>query len=862
MKIFKIALFLALSSWCYGQNTLIRNVGFEDGSQSIPDCDYRSLSSFDGDVDWWNGWAVNTLDAPDWINVNHTPCITHLTNDPITVNTQPNGNYLGEYLAELNSYPWFWGAPHDYWGDRVVVCNEYKASKKWIDMAVRSAFITPLLPDVTYTVRVKYVPVKKGGNHLRVHFTTWSANWDANSNNNQQMLNVHQENHFMSKIGNIGFEESFWRIMQFDVTIPNDKDDLKNIILESTDGVFLIDDIEMWVKCDPNMTISNKQYDDHFFEHTGRFQNNPIITQSSNQITTDGTEVRVWADAKHTFKAVNEIVLKPGFHAEHGSQFSALLGPCNGTSDTWNWPKFNKSFGKSGYTFNNFENAVSQVENPENGDIYVLSTITQGGDKSILISRLDKFGNLIETKLIGETDAVEEAHGMVLSYDRSHLIIVGSTTRLRSDGLPDRNLLAIKHSLDLNTTNALIWAHHWGSDYMDESAYQIAYDLQSSNSYFVLGESDMSGERRINLTSIADGGTSGQVLWHKMYNDGTSGYNEVATSFVVKNGGNGLMIAGLRDYGSTNFIHTIETSRTGALTGKGYTAYTLSGNATQPHITQLSSHDYAISTSMDKGGVNHAVLIKLDADMVMSWANEYAISGMLSNDGIAVQEGSDGELMLGSYHVDNYGGHIVGTRLDETGVVISSFDYLTTSNAQGLQSVANAENGFIFKTRQPNLVGYSIIKVDHEGGSDCRTPVSLVANPLSVQTGNMEEVVGNPSTYQDAALSPSDYSFVLTDLDDCGSSAQGPQETFASQKPIAELKVRVYPNPATNGVHIQLSSGDASMLTISNASGQITEQYEILGVAHYLDMTDYAEGFYLIKVENHLGTSVHRVVKK
>lgn len=76
--------------------------------------------------------------------------------------------------------------------------------------------------------------------------------------------------------------------------------------------------------CFNNVIISNRELRSAQVDYQPR---NNVIIQAGNEIRTEGS-VTVKSNADFTFKAGTSIELMPGFHAEAGSSFKAVIAPC------------------------------------------------------------------------------------------------------------------------------------------------------------------------------------------------------------------------------------------------------------------------------------------------------------------------------------------------------------------------------------------------------------------------------------------------------------------------------------------------------------------------------------------------------
>lgn len=166
--------------------------------------------------------------------------------------------------------------------------------------------------------------------HLRVFLTKKSGgDWnDASGNVKQEVINAN----YVTSSGS----DPVCNWIVVERTFVVDYSGMKNLILYAESGGFIIDDVEIFPKCDDNYLIQNKnyyfplyapntQYGNHFSEqsmdyiHAG-FNVGSSSTGTGNVLVGDGAAI--------VYTAQNKITLSPGFKAETGSYFHALIDYC------------------------------------------------------------------------------------------------------------------------------------------------------------------------------------------------------------------------------------------------------------------------------------------------------------------------------------------------------------------------------------------------------------------------------------------------------------------------------------------------------------------------------------------------------
>ncbi len=99
-----------------------------------------------------------------------------------------------------------------------------------------------------------------------------------------------------------------------------------------------------------------------------------------------------------------------------------------------------------------------------------------------------------------------------------------------------------------------------------------------------------------------------------------------------------------------------------------------------------------------------------------------------------------------------------------------------------------------------------------------------------------------------------------------GNGSQAPLRSSVDQKQTdLKITISVGPNPTTGPLEISLSrfgENDACHLTLSNTAGQVLIDRSVTSVLTTLDLSSYAYGFYLLRVELNGEITTYKIIKK
>lgn len=85
-------------------------------------------------------------------------------------------------------------------------------------------------------------------------------------------------------------------------------------------------------------------------------------------------------------------------------------------------------------------------------------------------------------------------------------------------------------------------------------------------------------------------------------------------------------------------------------------------------------------------------------------------------------------------------------------------------------------------------------------------------------------------------------------------------QTATGIQPVAERQSRIYPNPASNTIHVQLASN--AKVSIVALTGEIIMEQFLSQGTHTLSIQNLPSGLYLVKTEASTSTETHRLIVK
>jgi hypothetical protein len=85
----------------------------------------------------------------------------------------------------------------------------------------------------------------------------------------------------------------------------------------------------------------------------------------------------------------------------------------------------------------------------------------------------------------------------------------------------------------------------------------------------------------------------------------------------------------------------------------------------------------------------------------------------------------------------------------------------------------------------------------------------------------------------------------------------------ASQTPVSQTQIDVFPNPTTDFIHVNMRNSNAveTQLTLSNAQGQVIAKYQLSSNSTQISLNNQLSGIYFLQIEQDGATKVVPIIK-
>lgn len=306
----------------FTQNNIIPNFSFETGS-ATPLCDYSNQTTtiFNNAIDNWkvakhtNGKGVGT---PDWQSISACAGKYYC---PAGYGIFPSeSNRFIAIKADIKRC--FSGGSFNNFHEAVSV-----------SLPNNNKFIN----GQDYIIRYKVIPVQAeifegtprascinniSFCHLRFFLSEKGFQaWNHNSSTKQEIINANYQS--------APDQYCDWRVVERNFTC--NYGNLTTLVLYAEQGGFLIDDVEIFKKCDSYYLVQNKKYFPEWYDQSLNFsEKSGSELYAGKNIDNSKTfgEVIVKSNSFITYTAIDFISLRDGFTAENGSNFKAIIAPC------------------------------------------------------------------------------------------------------------------------------------------------------------------------------------------------------------------------------------------------------------------------------------------------------------------------------------------------------------------------------------------------------------------------------------------------------------------------------------------------------------------------------------------------------
>lgn len=337
-KILLLIAIISLKSIVFGQGNpnLIPNGSFEL-SGTAPSL---ATNDFNSDVNWWDVAQYDGDGCTDSHGSEFHPCSIADYVNVATDNSYIDGNSCSSPVYPSDRFVILQSGSIRYLVPFPGYCHHSTGIRVQL---IKDGAPYSLIQGHTYKLKLK---LRLGSanssnlyDNLRVHFSYFGENWNANPN---LSVNRKWSNATSFQYDPLDYDPCTWYSFERTFVVPSDCDGsggcdyLQNMILflddnesEEVSAGLCIDDVELY---DEGCCIPYKQY-----ENTSDL---PSLTQTSDYIkagndagipSTSGN-VTVLSGQNVTFKAGNTVILEPGFNVQTGAIFNAIIEDCNSST--------------------------------------------------------------------------------------------------------------------------------------------------------------------------------------------------------------------------------------------------------------------------------------------------------------------------------------------------------------------------------------------------------------------------------------------------------------------------------------------------------------------------------------------------
>lgn len=489
-------------------------------------------------------------------------------------------------------------------------------------------------------------------------------------------------------------------------------------------------------------------------------------------------------------------------------------------------------------------------------------SLTSSGEKDIFVAKYDPSGNVLWVKKAGGT-SIDEAKGIAVDAS-GNVYVTGSfvtsatfgTTSLSSSGWAD--IFIAKYDASGNE----VWAKKAGGVFADEG-YAIALD-GSGNIYITgsfsmtatFGSTSITVAELVNTTDvfIAKYDASGNIVYAKRAGGGV--YGDIAYGIGVDAFSN-VYITG-KYYWSATFGSTI------LVTGGTYDSdvfvakYDVSGNSVW---AKRAGRTTTLQSSYDQGNA-----IAVDAAGNAFVTGNFLGTAYFGTDSIVSTTAPFEDIFIAKYDsagkvlwVRKAGGgstdYGYGITIDGLGNAYTTGSFVGEATFDSISISCDNQDAFIAKY---DALG-NILYVKKSKGVG-----------LSSATGRSIALTGSGSVYITGEFGFNPYPTSTVFGSDSLTSA-GQLDVFVAKisssvtgiaKHRHNVKVDIYPNPASSFISLSLESNILATISIKNIFGSLVFQQNIQQSQYDINIESLKNGVYLITVETEKGISTQKFIKQ
>jgi hypothetical protein len=519
-------------------------------------------------------------------------------------------------------------------------------------------------------------------------------------------------------------------------------------------------------------------------------------------------------------------------------------------------------------------------------EVLTVGTIIQGTGldqhKDIILTRLDKEGNIVWNVKYGEKDINEIGNGITLSWDKKHVIVVGSWQKdptIPEDEIKERFALVMKVRISDGT---VVWNTLHGVAENDNQAFLVKRGSALEDpTYVIVGRSDGDVEQSYERMYAFKIKESGDEIWSRRYylsyNFPISAIHP--TSMVEDKDGN-FLVAGTRhevnrptkiftigfrtsdgavtkdlfhyDINDVYHVSTVDIDRhpegkgyavsytANDLTGECVEAYDLDKRLDRIGIMRLNEDRKVLWNSIywEKEATNHNGLSirfykdELHVCININRKDRYNTSGLLR-----VKEANGGFLFCNTYHVP-----------------LSLFDYGPLANHM-IRS--NDNNSYFIKSVYAKW-GFAMTKTDFGGKSVCDKETELKMCEIKAEPKDEKCDAKEYGKYKFVDIPAKKVDYGIDPCDELGGLIKEDDEDQGSVAPSSINQTIIYPSPVSENqelINLRFVSDlkeTAGNVAIYSSMGQLIVSYDltfITGVNQFeFNAQQFPSGLYMVAI--------------
>jgi hypothetical protein len=503
--------------------------------------------------------------------------------------------------------------------------------------------------------------------------------------------------------------------------------------------------------------------------------------------------------------------------------------------------------------------------------------------KDILLTRLDKESNIVWNIKYGEKDVNEIGNGVTLSWDKKHIIVVGSWRKdpsIPEDEVKERYALVMKVKI---SNGAVVWNTIHGLQDNDNQAFLVKRgSVLEDPAYVIVGRSDGDEEQDYERMYAFKIKESGDEIWTRRY---YLNYNfpisAIHPTSMVENKDGRFLVAGTRhEVNRPTQIFTIGfRTSDGAITddlyhyptndvyhvsrvdidrepeGKGYA---LSFTANDLYGECVDAYD--LDKEIDRIGV-----LRLNEDRKVLWSKIYWEYKATNQNGLSIRFYKDElHVCVNINRKDRY--NSAGfLRVKESN---GSFLYCNTYHVPetlfdygpiGNHMIRSNDDKAYYVKSIYGRRGFKMTKTNYVGKSVCDKETELIECKIKVDLKDEKCSPKKYGKYQFLDIPTKELDYGITPCDEIGGLApEGDNGQGSIGSPLPINKAIIYPSPVSENqeiINLQFITDleeTQGNVAVYNSMGQQVANYDLMFIngenKFEFDAQQFPSGMYMVAI--------------